>query len=79
MDKMKSSHEKEEQLLMSAWHKLVTNLNRNSTDERINSLGSSFLSQQRNLSKRQSIPTNLPNTTATTTPVQNSSNPNKKI
>jgi hypothetical protein len=76
MDKMKSSHEKEEQLLMSAWHKLVTNLNRNSTDERINSLGSSFLSQQRNLSKRQSSSTNLPNINAASPNIQNNSNKN---
>jgi len=52
-EKIKNSHEKEEQLLMSAWHKLVLNLNRRSTDERINSLGNSFLSQQRHLPKRQ--------------------------
>jgi len=61
-EKIKNSHEKEEQLLMSAWHKLVLNLNRRSTDERINSLGNSFLSQQRHLPKRQTSTTNLINT-----------------
>ena len=69
MEKMKSSHEQEEQLVMSAWHKLVTNLNRSSTDERINSIGSSFLSQQRNISKRQSVtamPGALQNSNSTT-------------
>lgn len=60
MEKQKTTHEKEEQLLLSAWQKLVVNLNRNSTDERINNIGNSFLSQQRSLSKRQSLSTSIP-------------------
>lgn len=63
---MKLNHEKEEQLLMSAWQKLVVNLNEQTMEERLKSIGSSFLSQQRHLpppNKRQISTTSLPPST----------------
>jgi hypothetical protein len=36
-------------LIASAWYKLGADLNRRETDERINNIGNSFLSQQRHL------------------------------
>ena len=41
------SREQEETMIASAWYKLGANLNRRATDERIQSIGNSFLAQQR--------------------------------
>ena len=41
------SREQEEHMIASAWYQLGANLNRRATDERITTIGNSFLAQQR--------------------------------
>lgn len=48
-EKLRNSREQEEQLIASAWYQLGANLNRRVTDDRLLSIGNSFLSQQRHL------------------------------
>ena len=48
-EKIRNSNAQEEQLIASAWYHLGANLNRRTTDERIGTIGNSFLSQQRHL------------------------------
>ena len=49
IEKLKTTRVQEEELVASAWYQLGAQLNRHSTDERIASIGNSFLSQQRHL------------------------------
>ena len=70
IEKLKSTRIQEEELVASAWYHLGAQLNRRATDERISSIGNSFLSQQRHL--QPSLNNN--NTTTTTTSTSTSSN-----
>jgi chromosome segregation ATPase len=49
IERLKSSRMQEEELIASAWYTLGSQLNRRATDERIATIGNSFLSQQRHL------------------------------
>ena len=69
IEKLKSTRIQEEELVASAWYHLGAQLNRRATDERISSIGNSFLSQQRHLQ-----PSLNNNTTTTTTSTSTSSN-----
>ena len=71
IEKLKSTRIQEEELVASAWYHLGAQLNRRATDERISSIGNSFLSQQRHL---QPSLNNNTNTTTTTTSTSTSSN-----
>jgi hypothetical protein len=71
IEKLKSTRIQEEELVASAWYHLGAQLNRRGTDERISSIGNSFLSQQRHL---QPSLNNNNNTTTTTTSTSTSSN-----
>lgn len=48
-EKMRNSQEQEENLMVSAWYNQGITMNRRATDERIATIGNSFLSQQRHL------------------------------
>lgn len=48
-EKIRMSREQEEHMIASAWYQLGANLNRRATDERITTIGNSFLAQQRHL------------------------------
>lgn len=48
-EKMRNSREQEENLMISAWYNQGITMNRRATDERISTIGNSFLSQQRHL------------------------------
>ena len=48
-EKLKNNRLQEEELIATAWYSLGANLNRRATDERIATIGNSFLSQQRHL------------------------------
>ena len=46
---MRNSHDQEENMMSSAWYNQGIAMNRRATDERVSTLGNSFLSQQRHL------------------------------
>ena len=48
-EKIRTSRDHEEHLIASAWYQLGANLNRRATDERITTIGNSFLAQQRHI------------------------------
>lgn len=48
-EKIRNSREQEENLMVSAWYNQGISMNRRATDERISTIGNSFLSQQRHL------------------------------
>ncbi len=48
-EKFRNSREQEENMIAAAWYNQGINLNRRATDERISTIGNSFLSQQRHL------------------------------
>lgn len=48
-EKIRNSREQEENMIAAAWYNQGINLNRRATDERISTIGNSFLSQQRHL------------------------------
>ena len=72
IEKLKSTRIQEEELVASAWYHLGAQLNRRATDERISSIGNSFLSQQRHL--QPSLNNNNTNTTTTTSTSTSSNN-----
>ena len=55
-EKIRNSRENEEYLMASAWYNLGADLNRKATDERIATIGTSFLAQQRRLPSGTSMP-----------------------
>ena len=76
IEKLKSTRIQEEELVASAWYHLGAQLNRRATDERISSIGNSFLSQQRHLQpslNNNNTNTNTTTTTSTSTSSNNSS------
>ena len=73
IEKLKSTRIQEEELVASAWYHLGAQLNRRATDERISSIGNSFLSQQRHLQPSLNNNTNTTTTTSTSTSSNNSS------
>lgn len=72
---MQADRELEERLIASSWYQLGADLNRRATDERINSMGSSFLAQQRHLSTSGSYA--MPN--AATTKMSANRNNNQSL
>ena len=77
IEKLKSTRIQEEELVASAWYHLGAQLNRRATDERISSIGNSFLSQQRHL--QPSLNNNNTNTTTTTTTSTSTSSNNSSF
>lgn len=48
-EKLRNSKEEEENMMASAWYNQGIAMNRRATDDRISTIGNSFLSQQRHL------------------------------
>lgn len=74
IERLKSSRMQEEELIASAWYTLGSQLNRRATDERIATIGNSFLSQQRHLQPGANVASNQTSSSSSSSLILNSSN-----